>query len=38
MFTWSLYVVSPCAALGIFLLLAGMIRPLREYLERRFFL
>ncbi len=38
MFTWSLYVVSPCAALGIFLLLAGMIRPLRGYLERRFFL
>lgn len=38
MFTWSLYVVSTCFAFGMFLILAGTIRPLREYLERRFFL
>lgn len=38
MFNWSLYVVSPCFAFGMFLILSGMIRPLREYLERRFFL
>lgn len=38
MFTWSLYVVSTCFAFGLFLILAGTIRPLREYLERRFFL
>ena len=38
MFTWSLYVVSSCFAFGMFLILAGTIRPLREYLERRFFL
>ncbi len=38
MFTWSLYVVSSCLAFGMFLILAGTIRPLREYLERRFFL
>ncbi len=38
MFTWSLYVASACLAFGMFLILSGMIRPLREYLERRFFL
>lgn len=38
MFTWSLYVVSSCLAFGMFLILAGTIRPLREHLERRFFL
>ena len=38
MFTWSLYVVSSCLAFGMFLILAGTIRTLREYLERRFFL
>lgn len=38
MFTWSLYVVSTCFAFGLFLILAGTIRPLRDCLERRFFL
>jgi len=38
MFTWSLYVVSSCFAFGMFLILSALIRPLREYLERRFFL
>ena len=36
---WNLVLMSILyLGLGIFLLLAGMIRPLREYLERRFFL
>ncbi|MEA4965822.1 MAG: hypothetical protein VB055_08395 [Oscillospiraceae bacterium] len=38
MFTWSLYVVSACFFFGMFLIVSGFIRPLREYLERRFFL
>ncbi len=38
MWTWSLYVVAGFATVGIFLLLAGIIRPLREYLEKKFFL
>lgn len=38
MFTWSLYVVSACVFFGMFLIVSAMIRPLREYLERRFFL
>lgn len=38
MWTWSLYVVSGFGAVGLFLLLAALIRPLREYLERKFFL
>ena len=38
MFTWSLYVVSGFGAVGLFVLLAALIRPLREYLERKLFL
>ena len=38
MFTWSLYCVSVLSLFGVFLILAGLIRPLREYLERKFFL
>ena len=38
MWTWSLYVVSGFGVVGLFILLAAMIRPLREYLERKFFL
>ena len=38
MWTWSLYVVSGFGAVGLFILLAAIIRPLREYLERKLFL
>lgn len=38
MFTWSLYSASFFSLFGGFLILAGLIRPLREYLERKFFL
>ena len=38
MFTWSLYVVSGFCAVGVFVLLCALIRPLREYLERKLFL
>ena len=38
MFAWSLYVVSGFGAVGLFVLLAALIRPLREYLERKIFL
>lgn len=38
MFHWSLYTASVFAWLGLFLLLAGVIKPLRAYLERKFFL
>lgn len=37
MFTWSLYTVSFFAAIGIFLLVSGIIRPMREYLQRKLF-
>ncbi len=37
MFRWSLYSLTGFAAVGIFLLLAGMIPPLRAALEKRFF-
>lgn len=37
MFLWSLYCVTAFCLLGMFLILAAMIRPLREYLERKFF-
>ena len=38
MFTWSLYCVCGFSAIGLFLLLCGLIRPWRAYLERKFFL
>ena len=38
MFRWSLYSAGTCLLLGVFLLLIGLIRPLREAMERRFFL
>ena len=38
MFTWSLYAATVFCLFGGFLLLAGMVRPLREYLERKFFI
>lgn len=38
MWTWSLYVVSGFGAVGLFVLLAALVRPLREYLERKLFL
>ncbi len=38
MFTWSLYTVSFFSLFGLFLLLAALIRPMREYLERKLFL
>jgi len=38
MFHWSLYTASVFAWAGFFLILSGIIRPLREYLERKFFL
>ena len=38
MFTWSVYASSVFFLFGGFLLLVGIIRPLREYLERKFFI
>ncbi len=38
MWTWCLYVVTGFGMVGLFILLAAIIRPLREYLERKFFL
>lgn len=38
MFRWSQYSAGSCLAVGFFFLLVGMIRPLREALDRRFFL
>ncbi len=38
MFLWSLYCVSGFTVAGLFLIIAGIIRPLREYLRRKFFL
>ncbi len=38
MFSWSLYSVSAFSAFGLFLILAGIIQSLREWLERRSFL
>ena len=37
MFMWSLYCVPFCSALGLFLIAAGCIPPLRAWLERKFF-
>lgn len=37
MFLWSLYCVCFFGAVGLFLLTAAIIRPLREFLERKFF-
>ena len=37
MFLWSLYSLAACALAGIFLILSGVIRPLREMFRRRFF-
>ncbi|MDI9540702.1 MAG: DUF6320 domain-containing protein [Bacillota bacterium] len=38
MFVWSLYVVVCCGIFGIFLILAGIIKPLKNYLNKRFFI
>jgi hypothetical protein len=38
MFTWSLYCVSGFSLIGLFLVLCALIRPWRDYLERKFFL
>lgn len=38
MWTWSLYAVSGFGAVGLFILLAAIVRPLREFLERKLFL
>lgn len=38
MFVWSLYCVSTFCLLGMFLIVAAIIKPLREYLERKFFI
>ena len=38
MFNWSLYTVSFLSAFGIFFLISGLIRPMREWLKRKLFL
>ncbi|MGI6608506.1 MAG: DUF6320 domain-containing protein [Erysipelotrichaceae bacterium] len=38
MFLWSIYVINCCGIFGIFLILAGIIKPLRNYLNKRFFI
>ena len=37
MFTWSLYCVCAFSLFGLFLILCDLIRPWREFLERKFF-
>lgn len=37
MFLWSIYSLVGFGAVGVFLLLSGVIRPLRQALEKRFF-
>ena len=37
LFTWSLYAAGVFGLFGLFLILAGIIRPLREHLKRVFF-
>jgi len=37
MFVWSLYPVAAFGLLGLFLIIADLIHPLRAYLERKFF-
>lgn len=38
MFKWSLYSTSAFGVLGLFLIIAGLIPPLKNFLERKFFL
>lgn len=38
MFLWSLYCVSVFGAIGLFLLIASLIPPLKAFLERKFFI
>jgi len=38
MFTWSLYSASTCAVFGLFLIIAGAVTPLKEYLRKKFFI
>ena len=38
MFAWSLYAAAVFFLFGGFLILAGIVRPLREHLERKFFI
>ncbi|HPW53005.1 MAG TPA: DUF6320 domain-containing protein [Erysipelotrichaceae bacterium] len=38
MFIWSGYVISCCAIFGLFLILAGIIKPLKNYLDQKFFI
>ena len=37
MFRWSLFTLSGLSAAGLFLLLVGIIPPLRKAIDRRFF-
>ena len=37
LFTWSPYAAGVFGLFGVFLILAGIIRPLREHLKRVFF-
>ncbi len=37
MFRWSLYALSICLGFGIFLIIAGIYKPLKDYLQRHFF-
>lgn len=38
MFRWSAYSAGACLAVGVFLLCAGIIKPLKHFLERIFFM
>ena len=37
MFKWSLFTTAFLSVIGLFFIIAGIIRPVRDYLERRFF-
>ncbi|MBR0137004.1 MAG: hypothetical protein IJM15_01135 [Erysipelotrichaceae bacterium] len=38
MFLWSLYVLSCCFFIGMFFIIAGIVKPLQRYLNKRFFI
>ncbi len=38
MFQWSLYCVTVFSAVGLFLIIAAIIPPLRDYMQRKFFI
>ena len=38
MYSWSLYAAAPCVLLGLFLILAGIVKPLGSFIRQHFFI